>query len=41
MVLIGGEHNTNCYQIDSTNCTIDGVKYSEREFNQILNKLAK
>lgn len=41
MVLIGGEHETSCYQIDSTKYTIDGVKYSEREFNKILNNLAK
>ena len=41
MVLISGEHETCCYQVDSTNNTIDGVKYSEYEFNQILNKLTK
>jgi len=41
MILIGGDEygKTQCYQIDSTNHIIDGIQYSEEEFNRILRKI--
>ena len=40
MMVIGTKNGkTHCYQIDTTNCVIDGVQFSRGEFEEILKNL--
>lgn len=39
MVIGDKNGKTHCYQVDSTNCIIDGIQYSRNEFEKILREI--